>query len=353
MKAKTFSKNAILFLSLLLLASCGGGGSDNAPATTSVTGATTPPATPEVGVNYATADMLVAPNSAGTWSNITQTMKYFFDYSAASAGLLKVNSLMLYETSTHSTNYTSITTGAAFASDATLGQPVASTHSSGVGAWGTNATSSTVGTLAGFPSATFSQSGTVWTTNYVLPYSASLNPAGYTYQTFGVSLYYMASFFSEVFYSCGVVTDPATLPTSGTATYTGKATASMVDTASREPYDAISTVNISIDFATRSVSVSTTGTTSVSSNASVSTPYSSTPALNLSGTLTYSAGSNTFTGVVTSTNGMSGNVTGRLYGPGIASATASKVAGAPPEIGGTFALMQAGGNVMQGSFGGN
>lgn len=351
MEAKTRVKNAILFLSFLFLVSCGGG-SSNTPTVTSVTGTTTPPTSPEVGVNYATPNMLVAPNSTGTWSNITQTMKYFFDYSAATAGLLKVNSLMLYEASTHSTNYTSITTGTAFAGDATLGQPIASTHSSGVGAWGTNATSSTVGTLAGLPSATFSQSNTVWTTSYVLPYSASLNASGYTYQTFGASIYYMASFFSEVFYSSGVVTDPATLPTSGTAAYTGKAIASMVDTTNREPYDAISTVNITIDFATRSVSVSTTGTTSVSSNAAVSTPYSSTPALNLSGTLTYSAAGNTFTGVVTSADGMSGNVTGRLYGPGIASATTSKVAGAPPEIGGTFALMRAGSSVMQGSFGG-
>ncbi|HET7832182.1 MAG TPA: hypothetical protein VFK88_04380 [Gallionella sp.] len=71
----------------------------------------------------------------------------------------------------------------------------------------------------------------------------------------------------------------------------------------------------------------------------------------MSGTLSYTAGSNTFTGTVTTANGMSGNATGRFYGPGIATATANKVAGAPPEIGGTFAVMGTAGT-MQGAFGG-
>ena len=112
-------------------------------------------------------------------------------------------------------------------------------------------------------------------------------------------------------------------------------------------------MNATADFATLNVAFSTTGSTRVSDNAPVGTLPTAAPGMDLTGTLTYPAGSNTFTGAVTSANGMSGNATGRFYGPGIAAATATKVAGAPPEIGGTFAVMNTAGGAMQGAFGGN
>ena len=62
--------------------------------------------------------------------------------------------------------------------------------------------------------------------------------------------------------------------------------------------------------------------------------------LNLTGTLTYIAGTNYFTGTVTSANGMSGKINGEFYGPGI------------NELGGTFALYGSGVGTLVGSFGG-
>ena len=56
--------------------------------------------------------------------------------------------------------------------------------------------------------------------------------------------------------------------------------------------------------------------------------------------MTYIAGTNNFTGTVTTTSGMTGKVNGKFYGPGV------------NEIGGTYALYGAGIGTMVGSFGG-
>ena len=56
--------------------------------------------------------------------------------------------------------------------------------------------------------------------------------------------------------------------------------------------------------------------------------------------LSYVAGTNYFTGTVTTANGMSGKINGQFYGPGI------------NEFGGTYALYGAGIGTLVGSFGG-
>ena len=82
-------------------------------------------------------------------------------------------------------------------------------------------------------------------------------------------------------------------------------------------------------------------------------PPSANAGLNLSGTLSYSALNNTFTGPVTSTSGLAGNATCRFYGPGIGAATGVKVLGSPTEIGCTFAANNTTTGVMQGALGAN
>jgi hypothetical protein len=156
----------------------------------------------------------------------------------------------------------------------------------------------------------------------------------------------------ESYFSAGVSTLAATLPVLGTATYTGQAAGTYVNAVTNDPSQTAATMNATANFATRTVAFSTTGTTSLSNNAVAGTLPTANAALNMSGTLSYAAGNNTFTGAVTTTNGMSGNATGRFYGPGIAAATATKAIGAPPEIGGTFAVMATGVGAMQGAFGG-
>ena len=66
----------------------------------------------------------------------------------------------------------------------------------------------------------------------------------------------------------------------------------------------------------------------------------SVPALNMTGTLSYAAGVNSMAGTATTSNGMSGNMNGKFYGPGI------------NEIGGTYAVTGSGIGSMVGGFGG-
>ena len=68
--------------------------------------------------------------------------------------------------------------------------------------------------------------------------------------------------------------------------------------------------------------------------------YSPAPGLDLTGTLRYAAGTNTFGGDITSANGMSGRADGRFYGPGA------------EEVGGVFETRGAGTEVYGGAFGG-
>ena len=62
--------------------------------------------------------------------------------------------------------------------------------------------------------------------------------------------------------------------------------------------------------------------------------------LNMTGVITYIAGTNNFIGTVTTTSGMTGKINGKFYGPGV------------NEIGGTYAVYGAGIGTMVGSFGG-
>ncbi|HET7832184.1 MAG TPA: hypothetical protein VFK88_04390 [Gallionella sp.] len=262
------------------------------------------------------------------------------------------------------TGSTTITTGAQYLNDATLGQTTAVTNAV---AGGTLALVQAPGgpipgtlmpnlfgtglsavVLAAQPTTTATA-----TAGYATPYSAVSSPVGYTYQTFGFwGVEDKATgLSSEYYFSAGAPTVAATLPATGTATYSGHAIASYVDAALRDPATVMATMNATANFATLSVAFSTTGTTSLSNNAPAGTLSSANPGLDMTGTLNYAAGSNTFTGAVTTANGMTGNATGRFYGPGIATATATKVVGAPPEIGGTFAVMGTNG-AMQGAFGG-
>jgi len=181
-----------------------------------------------------------------------------------------------------------------------------------------------------------------------------VNPAGYTYQTFGTWIAVPDNLPPvEGYFSTGIPTDAATLPFAGTATYTGRAAGTWVDAQTRDFFSTVATVNVTVDFGASTVTISTTGTNVVSNNAPSDTSPTPSANLNFSGLLSYSAASNTFTGVATTSNGISGNVTGRFYGLGISASTSSKVMGSPPELGGTFAVFVPGGGAMQGAFGSN
>lgn len=135
--------------------------------------------------------------------------------------------------------------------------------------------------------------------------------------------------------SVGASTAGSAIPTTGTATYSGYTGGRYVN-GSGEHWFTSSTMTAAANFTNRSIAFSTASTqvTPDLINSSNNT------ALNMSGTLTYSAATNQITGSVTTTGGMTGSVNARFYGP------------SAQEIGGTFAVSSGALSGYAGAFGG-
>jgi len=296
-------------------------------------------------------------------------MGYVFDPAAALATptKLKVTSLAIQPVDLW--GWFQITTGAAYPLDPTLGLTKGLMSLTGFAANTISvtggATDSLITSMGGTPSSILKQSYTytmmngataIWigVAGHVIPYSLTMNPAGYTYQTFGSWIWNTPGFPTvyEDYFSAGAITVPGTLPGVGTASYTGVAEGSYVDAGTNDLGDTASTINATVDYATRTVTFSTTATSSLSANTAAGTPASASPGLNMSGTLSYAIGSNTFTGAVTTADGRIGNVTCRFYGSGITTGSLTKVLGSPPEIGCTYIAIKPGVGVIQGALGG-
>ena len=145
---------------------------------------------------------------------------------------------------------------------------------------------------------------------------------GWSYQSFGV----WANGNSTGQVSAGTAgtsTVGASIPTSGTATYTGVA-AGIFGNATLVYY-VTSGMTATTDFAARTIALATTNS---AASTAVNGTYVSTGGLNLTGTLSYAAGVNSFSGTVNSSGAtvMTGTAGGQFYGP-----TAQ-------EIGGVFAV---------------
>lgn len=196
------------------------------------------------------------------------------------------------------------------------------------------ANGSTFGTLAaiGAPNATAVQSGD----GKNIAIGANYTALGYNYQTFGIWATGIAGgsgFIGAV--SAGAATQNSALPATGTATFNGTAGGVYVDTAG-QGFLAASNSTLTTNFGTNSINYSTTGSAAV--NPTTGSSLQNPSILNMQGTLTYTAGSNNFSGPV-STSALNGNAQGRFYGP-----TAS-------EAGGTFALTGSGVQAYIGAFG--
>ncbi len=353
--------STVILLSLLL-AACGGGGggSGSTPSIvkpTVISGIVSPPLAVTNGTVTPSATIFTPPNSTGTWSAVVQSMDYTFDPAAAATNQMRATTVSVKPVDTATGSF-SVTTGVASLADPATGQTTSITNIvGGIASLLSTGTGSVLSqsTFAGLPAALLVNNATASASGYVLPYSAVLNTAGYAYQTFGawITVNPATAVFSENYFSAGAVSVPGVLPVAGTASYTGKAAGSLVVASTRDISDTVASMIATADFAARTVSFATTGTTSLSNNAPLGTLPSANSGLDLSGTLSYLAGSNTFTGAVSTVNGMNGNATGHFYGPGIIAPTANQVLGSPPEIGGTFAVMTPGVSAMQGAFGGS
>ena len=145
---------------------------------------------------------------------------------------------------------------------------------------------------------------------------------GWSYQSFGVWNSHAADGGVVQSLNFGQSTYASAIPTSGAATFKGKLAGFYV---SPSGIGSVAGANVTVnaDFANRSLQFASSGTT-LTRNVSTAT---STPQLNLSGTLTYSPGSNSFTGTLVNAGGtMNGVSNGRFYGP------------AAQELGGAFTV---------------
>lgn len=159
--------------------------------------------------------------------------------------------------------------------------------------------------------------------------------SGYEYQTFGAWGAYGNGGASGAI-SVGNVTPLTGLPTSGTGAFVGGSSGYYIDP-SNNAFLVNSTLNINVDFAGRTASFSTSNSAMTGGPTGSAIGNSN---LNLSGNLSYGAGSTNLSGTVTSTSGMTGPANAKFYGP------------VANEIGGTYAVSGSGLGSMVGGFGG-
>lgn len=153
---------------------------------------------------------------------------------------------------------------------------------------------------------------------------------GFEYQTFGSWATGIDTGSGKVgVFSVGAETQVANIPTSGTAEFQGKAAAHYVD--ENGTLDSMGAdATLTADFANREVTFATTNSRLSDNTAAAH--------LNMTGNMTYS-GSNSMSGTVSTTGGMSGTMDGRFYGPGA------------QEVGGTFTLTGQGNETLAGGYG--
>jgi hypothetical protein len=143
--------------------------------------------------------------------------------------------------------------------------------------------------------------------------------------------------------SFGAASDPATVPTTGTATYSGIAYGWYGRGAQEEPPVYFGNVAVTVNFATRQVGVTVSGTATYDAVATpVPAAFTATAGMGAAG----SNVTNYLTGTVTSGT-LSGGVGGRYFGPVVSTGTSGA---GPAEIGGAFRMSNASGVAIIGGF---
>lgn len=170
------------------------------------------------------------------------------------------------------------------------------------------------------------------------------NPCGWNYQSYGIWINGIDASTgigngTTGAISVGSATPVSGMPATGTASFVGTAGGLYVSPSGGASFT-IADMSANVNFGTRAIGFSTTST-HLTNNFTSFTPRGD---LNMSGVLTYSAGSNAFSGAVIASgagSGLSGTAAGKFYGP-----TAN-------EIGGTYGLKAASGlESLIGAFGG-
>ena len=165
-----------------------------------------------------------------------------------------------------------------------------------------------------------------------------LNPTyyGFNYQTYGAWGSYGNATGSSFALSDGSASPVSAIPSIGGIAFTGGAAAYYVDV-NKASYVTNATLVTILSYDAQTMTFTTTNTGILGGPSGNALSFAD---LDMTGTLTYVAGTNYFTGTVTTTSGMTGKINGEFYGPGI------------NEFGGTYAVYGSGLGTMVGSFGG-
>ena len=151
--------------------------------------------------------------------------------------------------------------------------------------------------------------------------------AGLVYSTLGAWSYKPSAGATEYDgrYVLGTVTRVRDIPVTGSASYTGLMLGTLAD--GTAVYNVSAQASAQADFAARAISFATDQSMRALRGGGVLTPD---PSLNLAGTLTYPAGTNRATGILSTPSGeLQGNATARFYGPAV------------HELGGTYFVEKA------------
>lgn len=176
--------------------------------------------------------------------------------------------------------------------------------------------------------------------------AANERDAGWNYQSYGVWITGRGTGSGTAgAASVGAPTQASNIPTTGSATFRGSSAGLYVGP---QGNDLVTTayMNANVSFANRTINFSTLNTAAASATSVIGGNFGSlTPALDMTGTLSYAAGSNKLVGSVSTAGSatgvpMTGTATGTFYGP-----TAT-------EIGGTFGVKGTGIETFAGAFGG-
>lgn len=147
------------------------------------------------------------------------------------------------------------------------------------------------------------------------------NSSAWDYQSFGVWETPGGAGLLFNTMSLGAPTAGAAIPGNGTANFTGKVIGSYLN-ADGLGHTVLANLAVTADWGAQSLALTTLGTRTSPDGGS----FTNNDNLNLSGTLNYTAGTNGFSGTLTSTSGLTGSSAGQFYGP------------AAQELGGVFSL---------------
>lgn len=291
-----------LFLATSFLSACGGGGGGGGTTT----------------------------SAFSSWQNITYP-------STVTASGIAYEGTYTYNTSTG--NLTSV--GAASA--ASSPQVQLTYNSSGTLTAGTISTSSQTQSYDSFSAA--NSNGTLLfalktsdASDWALATEPTASALNWKYQAFGVWTDPQSSGSGKYgSISVGSQTTGSSIPSSSSATFSGYGGGFYTDS-SNNVFVVQSSVSATANFATRQVSLSSSSTGKQQYSNGSFGAYGADSNLNLSGTLSYSANTNSLSGTLTTTSGMSGSSQARFYGPNA------------EEIGGVFNLT-GGSQTFVGAFG--